>query len=343
MLLRTRDTRKMPGELILVVEDFDPLREGMCEVLLEAGFNVIAAHDGQEALDQMNSLVPELILSDITMPHLDGYGFFKAVRARPEWVSIPFIFLSARSASQDLLAGRGLGVEDYLTKPIHWDELVTTVRSRLNRFHQSQVMRVQQAYLDSLMTLANAIEQRAPGAAAHIQHVTALATQMAHRLGWTDRRLETLRFAAVLHDIGKIHISAAILFKPGPLDETEWEAVRRHPVIGAEMIKDVPYLAGCTPFVRHHHERWDGQGYPDNLAGLDIPDGARLLAVADAFDAICTAKPYAPRRSPQDALQAMQQSAGVRYDQEVVLALESLWADGLVQAIYQPALNGLAS
>jgi len=332
----------MPGELILVVEDFDPLREGMCEVLLEAGFNVIAAHDGQEALDQMNSLLPELILSDITMPRMDGYEFFKAVRARPEWVSIPFIFLSARSASQDLLAGRDLGVEDYLTKPIHWDELVTTVRSRLNRFHQSQVMRVQQAYLDSLITLANAIEQRAPGGDEHIQHVTALVTQMARRLGWADRRLETLRFAAVLHDIGKIHISAVILFKPGPLDETEWEAVRRHPVVGAEMIKDVPYLARCAPFVRHHHERWDGLGYPDGLAGLDIPDGARLLAVADSFDAMCSPRPYARQHSPQEALEALQQDVGTRYDQEAVRVLQSLWAEGMIQTICQPASERLA-
>jgi len=211
----------MTGELILVIEDFDLLREGMREVLLQAGYNVITAHDGMEALEQMNSLIPELIISDITMPRMDGFEFFKTVRTRPEWVTIPFIFLSARQSSQDVTTGRNLGADDYLTKPIHWDELITTVQARLGRFHQTQMARVQQAYLDSLIALANAIEKRALGSDNHVQRMADLALVIARRMGWSDRQCEALRFAAVLHDIGKIHVPASILFKPGPLTAEE--------------------------------------------------------------------------------------------------------------------------
>ncbi len=317
----------MTGELILVIEDFDLLREGMREVLLQAGYNVIAARDGMEALEQMNSLIPELIISDITMPRMDGFEFFKTVRTRPEWVTIPFIFLSARQSSQDVTTGRNLGADDYLTKPIHWDELITTVQARLGRFHQTQMARVQQAYLDSLITLANAIEKRSPGSHNHIQRVADLALAMARRMGWSDRQSEALRFAAILHDIGKIHIPSAILFKPGPLTDEEWELVRRHPVTGAEMIKDVPYLLGCIPYVRHHHEKWDGTGYPDRLAQEAIPEGARILAVADAYDAMRTPRLYAPQRSPEQAMTDIVRQSGMQFDPQVVSAFQAAWME----------------
>ncbi|MFM8321710.1 MAG: HD-GYP domain-containing protein, partial [Chloroflexota bacterium] len=248
--------------------------------------------------------------------------------------SIPFIFLSARSDPADLLKGRSLGVEDYLTKPIRREELVTTIRSRLSRFNQAQMAMVRQAYLDSLVTLAGAIEQRAPGEPDHIQRATRLALLLAARLGWAEHRLEMLRFAAILHDIGKIHISAATLFKTTPLTADEWAVIRRHPVTGAEMIKDVPFLTGCISYVRHHHEQWQGGGYPDGLAGEAIPDGARILAVVDAFDRICSPRVYAAARPADQALDELRALAGRRYDPAVVEALYAAWQAGEVQAIY---------
>ena len=325
----------MANELILIVEDMDLLREGLREILVNEGFHVITARNGREALDQMNNKVPDLIISDITMPVMDGIDFYSAVRARKEWIGIPFIILSARSEPADFTVGRHLGVDDYLVKPVSRDELVSTVRSRLGRFQQAQMARVQQAYLDSLIAMANAIETRTHQTSHHIEHMTNYAMLIAEHLGWSGKRVSTLRFAAILHDIGKIHIPASILFKTTPFDPDEWELVRRHPVTSAEMIKDVPFLADCIPFVRHHHERWDGKGYPDGLMGEEIPDGARILCVADSLDAMTTHHSYASARSFDEALEDIISLAGGQYDPTVVAALHSIWQDdrlGLIRA-----------
>jgi putative two-component system response regulator len=324
----------MADELILIVEDMDLLREGLREILTNEGFSVVTARNGSEALDQMNNKVPELIISDITMPVMDGIDFYSAVRARKEWIGIPFIILSARSEPADFTVGRHLGVDDYLVKPVSRDELVNTVRSRLGRFQQAQMARVQQAYLDSLITMANAIETRTNQTSHHIENITHYAILIAGHLGWSGKRLSTLRFAAILHDIGKIHIPATILFKTGSFDPDEWELVQRHPITSAEMIKDVPFLSDCVPFVRHHHERWDGKGYPDGLAGEEIPDGARILCVADSLDAMTTQHIYAAARSLTDAMENIISLAGSQYDPEVVAALQSIWQDGRLGLIH---------
>jgi putative two-component system response regulator len=318
----------MPNELILVVEDVELMREILRETLLQEGFQVFTAGDGQEALDCMQGLQPDLIISDITMPGMDGLEFYQEVRKRAEWVSIPFIFLTARTDPADLLVGRNLGVDDYLTKPIYRAELVTTIRSRLRRYHQTQVARLQQAYLESLITLANAIEQRSPGGHAHIQRVTELSLLLGRRMGWPSHRLDMLQFAAVLHDIGKIHLPASLLLKEGPLDAAEWEMVRRHPITGAEMIKRVRFVAECAPYVRHHHERWDGRGYPDGLSGEDIPDGARILCLADSLISMCWDRPYAPSRTLDEAIGEIQSLGGQIYDPGMVNLLKTLYENG---------------
>ncbi|OGO34335.1 MAG: hypothetical protein A2W35_19490 [Chloroflexi bacterium RBG_16_57_11] len=318
----------MANELILIVEDMDLLREGLREILVNEGFSVITARNGREALDQMHNKVPELIVSDITMPVMDGIDFYSAVRARKEWIGIPFIILSARSEPADFTVSRHLGVDDYLVKPVSRDELVNTVRSRLGRFQQAQMARVQQAYLDSLIAMANAIETRTHQISHHIENITIFSMLIAEHMGWAGRRLSTLRFAAILHDIGKIHIPGNILFKTGPFSPEEWELVRKHPITSAEMIKDVPFLLDCVPFVRHHHERWDGQGYPDGLSGEEIPDGARILCVADCLDAMTTDHSFASARSLDDALENIISLAGIQFDPSIVLALQTIWRDG---------------
>jgi len=125
---------------------------------------------------------------------------------------------------------------------------------------------------------------RHPARHGHVERVAAYAHEIALELGWKERLLEQLRFGATLHDIGKIIIREHTLFKPGSLDPQEWEAMRKHPLTGSEMVKNIPHLAPAMAIIRHHHERWDGQGYPDGLAGSQIPQGARIVAVADGFD-----------------------------------------------------------
>ncbi len=315
----------MAGETILVVEDNDVLREGLKDLLSNEGFIALSAVHGFDALDKMKTRVPDLILSDIAMPEMDGYSFFEEVRAKAEWVSIPFIFLTARRGRDDVFAGKRLGVEDYLVKPITRQELVTTVRSRLNRSQQLLLVQLEQAYESSLIMLANAIELRDHYTRGHVERVRNHSLEIARQLGWTDGYKNQLAYGSILHDIGKIHIVESVLRKPGPLNEQEWVEMRKHPLIGAEMVKNISYLLPALPIIRHHHERWDGSGYPDSLAGDDIPMSARIVAVADSLDAMITSRAYRKALTPDEAREEILRCSGTHFDPLVVQAFDHAW------------------
>lgn len=323
----------METETILIVEDNDDLRQGLCDMLAYEGFHAIGARNGLDALDTMKGVHPEIIISDISMPIMDGFAFFQEVRNREEWVTIPFIFLTARVDPVDVIYGKNLGVDDYLTKPISRDELVTSIQARLNRMRQVQSAQLQRAYQSSLTVMANAIDQRDPLVHGHVERVMDYALVIAQHLGWSDQQLEILRFGAILHDIGKIHIPEKTLFKTTPLTQQDWEFLQRHPVTGAEMLRDIPHLSSAIPYVRHHHENWDGSGYPDGLAGENIPEGARILALCDAFDAMTTPHRYGEQRSFEEALQEIQDLSGIRYDPRLVSVFFTAWELGQIEAI----------
>jgi putative two-component system response regulator len=265
------------------------------------------------------------------------------VRERPAWVTIPFIFLTARGEKEDVLAGKDLGAEDYLIKPVTREDLITVVNSRLERSHQLHVVQLQQSYEASLTVLANAIEVRDQYTRGHVERVMAYAFAIAEELGLNgsgqfigiDPGLDAdqLRFGAMLHDIGKLHIRETTLCKIEPLDAEEWAEIKTHPKTGAEMIRDIPYLAPAIPVIRYHHERWDGSGYPQGISGEEIPLAARIVAVADGFDAMTTARPYSPARSLEVACQEISQCAGSWYDPQVVAAFLRAWKAGRIRSI----------
>jgi putative two-component system response regulator len=323
----------MSQEIILIVEDNPILREGLQEMLELEGFGVFTASNGQQALDEMSDRSPDLILSDIAMPVMDGYKFFRTVRERSEWVSIPFVFLTARGEREDVLVGKDLGAEDYLVKPVTRDDLITVVNSRLERSHQLHVVQLQQAYETSLTVLANAIEVRDQYTRGHVERVMAYAFAIAENLNGHEFDHDQLRFGAMLHDIGKIHIRETTLCKDHSLTDDEWSEIKLHPSTGAEMIKDIPYLSPAIPVVLFHHERWDGSGYPQGLSGEEIPLVARIVTVADGFDAITTDRPYSTARSLEQAHQEINSGSGRRYDPEVVAAFNKAWDSGRLQEI----------
>ena len=315
----------MAGEWILLVEDNDVLREGLKSILEQEGYHAMAAGDGKEALAKMERTTPDLILSDIIMPELDGYGFFDAVRSRAEWVSIPFIFLTARRERQYVLAGKRLGADDYLLKPVTPDDLLTAIRARLGRSHQLLLAQIQESYETSLIMLANAIEVRDPYTRGHVERVMNYALTTAEELGWTPSNLTNLRFGSILHDIGKIHISEQILRKRGSLTEEEWVEMRKHPENGAELIKAIPFLEQAIPIILYHHERWNGSGYPYGLKEMAIPVAARIVAIADSFDAMTTMRPYREVLSPEQAYREIEIHAGLLYDPAIVKAFQRTW------------------
>jgi putative two-component system response regulator len=325
----------MVKETLLIVEDNLALREGLSDILAYEGYEVLAAENGLEALDQMQSAVPDLILSDIAMPGMDGIAFFNQVRTNPAWISIPFIFLTARGEKEDIMNSRNLGAEDYLVKPLSRDELLTTVRARLVRSRQLRVAQLQKAYEASLTALANSIERRSHYTHGHVDRVTAYAIALATRIDWQDRTLEQLRLGAILHDIGKIQIRESVLFKKSPLTDSEWREIRRHPINGADMIKRIPFLVQAIPVVRHHHERWDGQGYPDRLAGGAIPLGARIVAIADSFDVMTSEQPYRAAIDLPTAYAEVVAESGKQFDPKLVAAFQACWEAGEIQGIHE--------
>ncbi|MBN2550140.1 MAG: response regulator [Anaerolineales bacterium] len=315
----------MAEATILIVEDHDILREGLRILLETEGFKVMSAPHGLRALELMDAVSPDLILSDISMPEMDGFEFYNAVRLRPEWVTIPFIYLTARGERNDVFASKKLGVEDYLVKPVDRQELIATIRSRLDRSQQLMLAQLQQAYQASLIMLANAIELRDHYTRGHVERVMRFCTFIAEYMGMSPVQIKALQFGAILHDIGKIYIREDVLYKAGPLTGDEWEEMKQHAVIGSELLHSVPYLAQAIPIIRHHHERWDGLGYPDGLAGEDIPLAARIVTVADSFDAMTTLRVYQSAVSPERALQQILVGSGNMYDPEVVSAFAAVW------------------
>lgn len=305
---------------ILVVEDHDILREGL-QILLESeGYRVVAAAHGGEGLEMMEIQPPDLILSDISMPEMDGYQFYDCVRSRAEWIAIPFIFLTALGDRDTMFASKRLGVEDYLVKPVDRSELVSAIRSRLERNQQLMLAELQSAYEASLIMLANAIELRDRYTRGHVERVMKYALLVAEELGLPEVQLRSLRFGSILHDIGKIYISESILSKPGLLTKEEWDEMRQHTVIGSDLVRSIPFLSGALPVIRSHHERWDGLGYPDGLAGETIPLGARIVAAVDCYDAMTTDRAYHSASTSEEAVEEIVKGSGVRYDPRVVKA-----------------------
>jgi putative two-component system response regulator len=327
----------MPDETILIVEDNDITRKGLQIILENGGYEVLAASDGIEALKIMEVSHTDFILSDIAMPGMGGYELYENIRSRPEWVAIPFVFLTARGGREEVYKGKMLGVEDYLVKPIDREELLATIRSRLSRSQELMLAQLSQAYQASLIMFSNAIELRDDYTRGHVERVMEYAMLLGSELGWNQRQIEELKFGSILHDVGKIYIQEAILRRPGPLSTGDWKEMKMHPVVGAELIKNIDYLTQAIPVIRYHHERWDGKGYPDGLVGEQIPLMARVVAVADALDAMTSPRAY---RTPAGAKQAYEEivaCSGSFYDPMIVQVFQDAWSK--ILPLMQKLLN----
>jgi putative two-component system response regulator len=320
------------GSTLLIVEDDPAMLVAFRDILESSGYTVNTAANGSDALRLLQEVNPALIMSDISMPGMDGIELYKEVRRRPEGAAIPFIFVTARGTREDVFAAKALGVDDYITKPVTSHELLAAVQARLQRSDEMMLAQLKQV----LRAMANAIETRAGAyTKRHVEAVNAYAQAIALELEWDPYQLEALEFGAILHDVGKINIPERVLSKTGPLDESEWAEMRMHPVYGAHMIEGNPYLEPAVPLVLHHHERWDGGGYPDGLSAEDIPIGARLLAVADTFHAMTSDRPYQAARSQEEAFQEILAESGKQFDPELVTAFERCWHRGDLTKIHR--------
>lgn len=199
---------------------------------------------------------------------------------------------------------------------------------------------MERSYLETVLSLANAVEAKDSYTADHVQNVARMALAIGREMGMSQRELESLRFGAILHDIGKIGIPDAILRKPGPLDAKEWEIMRQHPVIGERILVPIQHLRDAAQIVRHHHEKYGGRGYPDGLVGEAIPLGARILTVVDSYSAIIDRRTYKPARSHEQAVAELSRCAGIQFDPNVVelfLRREAQWVENVRPAALHSA------
>ncbi|HEX2978941.1 MAG TPA: HD domain-containing phosphohydrolase [Anaerolineaceae bacterium] len=305
---------------ILLVDDNPRLLSGARLALEMNGYQVLIASNGKEAIRIMETTRPDMIVSDILMPGCDGFTLIEEVHSRPEWVTIPFLFLSALDNPTSIDRARALGADDYLVKPFSPVSLVQAVRGHIDRAAAIQDANFSKAYLETLLVLANAIEARDLYTGKHTERVADYAQRLAQTLGWSNRQVDDVHRAAILHDVGKVVIPDAILNKPGKLSPQEWEIMKSHTVRGVEILSPLDRMPIVLDGVRHHHEYYDGHGYPDGLAGEGIPAIGRLLAIVDAYDAMTSDRPYRKGLPQDEAVRRLQNGAGSQFDPQFTQA-----------------------
>jgi putative two-component system response regulator len=309
---------------ILLAEDNHDIIEVMREILEGEGYRVTCARNGLDAYHAFERETPDLIVSDVMMPQMDGFTLLSSVRAHAAGAAVPFLFLSARTETAATMQARALGADDYLFKPFDADDLSLAVRAKLVRRRAVQRFDTRAAHLQTVLMLSNVIEARDNNTHGHLDRVQQYAMELARALDWSEEALEVLEFGALLHDIGKILVPRTILNKPSTLQPGEWDVLRRHPEDGARMLTGVDHMRSAVPYALTHHERWDGTGYPRGLAGADIPIEGRLLAVVDAYDAMTSQRPYRNPMSPEAACAELLQRSGQQFDSQVTRAFARL-------------------
>ena len=308
----------MSIQKILLVEDDAPLLDVMRYLLEAEGYEMCTAVNGKQALDLFVASRPSLVVSDIMMPEMNGYELLEAMRMMPDGITVPFLFLSARTERSDVDRARSLGVDDYLFKPFEAPELINAVRSRLERRRVIELFDTRAAHLQTVIMLANVIETRDPYTAGHLERVRRLALNLATALNWNTEDLAILEFGAILHDIGKIVGPSQVLKKNDPLSKEEWILMRQHPEIGAKMLEGVEHLRAAMPYVMNHHEWWNGSGYPSGIKAEKIPREGRMLTIADAFDAMTSNRPYHSSMPVVGALDELARYRGIYFDPDMV-------------------------
>ena len=264
------------------------------------------------------------------LPGIDGLEVCQRLRDDPATVALPVIMLTGRTSTEDLVRGLDAGADDFLSKPFQTPELLARIRSSLRL---RRAMAEMEAAHGVVAALANAVEAKDVTTENHCQRLAGLAYQVAEVVGLKGVDLKGVVFGALLHDVGKIGISEAVLTKPGPLTEPEWEEMRRHPIIGEQICRPLVSSRLFAPIVRHHHERWDGTGYPDRLQGESIPIGARIVGLVDAFDAMVHDRPYRTGMPVEDAFDELRSNAGRQFDPGLIgLFISGLEADAETNA-----------
>jgi len=313
---------------ILVADDSEANREFLSEMLSLHGFHVVCAADGDAALQAMLNEPISLALLDVMMPKRTGFAVCRAVKSRPETRLIPIVLVTGLSAKEDRIQGIESGADDFLSKPIHTEELLARVRSLLKLKHFTDELENAETVV---CTLALSIEAKDPYTEGHCDRLSKYSVALAERLGLHEELRIALRRAGTVHDVGKVAVPEHILLKPGPLTPDERKVIEAHPVVGERICAPLKSFRHVLPIIRHHHEKMNGTGYPDHLAGDAIPLTARILSVVDVYDALTTDRPYRKALSPEEALHTMREE------------VKRGWWDGALLEVFEDIVTGRIS
>lgn len=325
-------TSKTPT--VLVADDEEVIRHVFKGMLTREGIEVVTAANGVEALERFAEVRPDLVLLDIVMPEMTGLEVCERLKSDPEDRLTPIILVTASSAVENRMQGLKAGADDFLSKPIDRLELIARVRS---------LLRIK-GYIDELeraecvvFALARSIEGKDACTHGHCERMSEYASRLGAAMGLSDPQIVALRRAGIVHDIGKVAVPDAILLKPARLTPDERAIINEHPAAGERICSSLKSFSLVLPIIRHHHEKIDGTGYPDGLAGDAIPLTARVLTVVDVFDALTTARPYKKAFPREEALAEMQAEVDRGWwDPEIFQVFKALVHAGEVDLI--PAL-----
>lgn len=323
----------------MVVDDEEVICNVLERRLTKEGYSCTTANNGKEALNHFYKNSFSLIISDMKMPEMTGVELLQKVKAIDP--KMKMIMVTAYPDIDLAVNAMRLGAYDFIIKPADLDLIVMSVKkaleskrleeeieayhNRMEELVEERTAKLQQSYrtlkkahLDSVKVLAEAIDAKDPYTRGHSDRVKRMSLAIAKKMGFSEERLENLEYGALLHDIGKIGIKDEVLQKQGPLSNEEYQYIREHPLIGVKIVEGVEFFKDKIPMIRHHHEHYDGRGYPDGLAGEAIPLEARIISLPDAFDAMTSARPHRGVMPLQNVLAELEKCRGRQFDPKML-------------------------
>ncbi|WP_300759094.1 HD domain-containing phosphohydrolase [Janthinobacterium sp.] len=302
----------MTLQTILVVDD-EPTNLSLLRSILADSYYLVFASNGKEALAAVVKHQPALVLLDVGLPDIEGYALCPQLRQADPTQALQVIFITAYGGTEQESAGFEAGAVDYIVKPVSAPIVRARVAAHLSLVRATTLER---SYCDAIQMLGHAGHYNDTDTGAHIWRMAAYSAILARAAGWDPGRCAQLKLAAAMHDTGKLGIPQAILRKPAALDEAEWAVMRTHPKIGYDILSrsDAPVFRLAAEVSLRHHEKWDGSGYPDGLRGDAIPLSARIVALADVFDALSMSRPYKPSWPVNDIVTHLKAGAGRHFD-----------------------------